>query len=131
METNLNQSRMLGTNLLQLSWQKCVGDVWGPFLTVDLSHTHFDNLEGVYIIWQANGPVVRVGQGIIRDRLAAHRNDKAITTYHSLHVTWAPISSSYRNGVERYLANVLRPLVGDAFPNVIPTPASLPWPWQL
>jgi len=116
---------------MQLAWQKCQGDVWGTFMDVDLSHIHFNNMEGVYIIWQANGPVVRVGQGIIRDRLTAHRNDRAITAYPSLHVTWAPVSVLHRNGVERYLANTLNPKVGDAFPNVIPMQVLLPWPWQI
>ncbi|MCC7004487.1 hypothetical protein IT397_01030 [Candidatus Nomurabacteria bacterium] len=88
-------------------------------------------MEGVYIIWQGNGPVIRVGQGIIRDRLSAHRRDTAITAYQNLYVTWAPVSAIYRNGVERYLANILKPRVGDAFPNVNPIPAFLPWPWQM
>ena len=39
---------------------KCQGDVWGTLMDVDLGHAHFNNMEGVYIIWQANGPVVRV-----------------------------------------------------------------------
>jgi hypothetical protein len=88
-------------------------------------------MEGVYIIWQGNGPVVRVGQGIIRDRFTTHRNDKAITVYSPLYVTWAPVEALYRDGVERYLANILRPIVGYVFPNVIPTPVSLPWLWQM
>lgn len=116
---------------MQLAWQKCQGDVWGTLMDVDLGHAHFNNMEGVYIIWQANGPVVRVGQGIIRDRLTTHRNDRAITAYQALHVTWAPVSTLHRNSVERYLANILNPKVGDAFPNVIPTQVLLPWPWQI
>lgn len=116
---------------MQSTWQKCLGDVWGPFTTVDLSHTHFNNMEGVYVIWQANGPVVRVGQGIIRDRLSAHRRDSAITVYENLYVTWAPVSTLHRDGVERYLANTLKPKVGDAFPNANPIPVALPWPWQM
>jgi hypothetical protein len=112
-----------------INWQKCQGDVWGSLAHVDLSHSHFDNMEGVYIIWQANGPVVRVGQGIIRDRLNAHRNDKTITAYPSLQVTWAPVIALYRDGVEHYLADALKPVVGDKFPNVVPISIPLPWPW--
>lgn len=97
---------------------------------VDLSHPHFDNMEGVYVIWQEGGPVVRVGQGIIRNRLTAHRNDKTITAHLPLRVTWASVGTYYRDGVERYLANILKPVVGDAFPDVTPVPVSLPWPWQ-
>ncbi len=115
---------------MQPLWQKCLGNIWGSLVNVDLSHPHFNNLEGVYIIWQGNGPVIRIGQGIIRDRLAAHRRDPAITRYSNLYVTWAPVSDFYRDGIERYLANILRPVVGDAFPNVSPIPVSLPWAWQ-
>lgn len=128
------RSRSYRTNSeisMQLEWQKCQGNVWGSLLNVDLSHSHFNNLEGVYIIWQGNGPVVRVGQGIIKDRLTAHRNDPTITTYSSLYVTWAPVGTLYRDNVERYLANILKPVVGDTFPNVTPTQVSLPWPWQM
>jgi hypothetical protein len=116
---------------MQPAWQKCQGNVWGPFSTVDLSHPHFNNMEGVYIIWQGNGPVVRVGQGVIRDRLAAHRRDTAIMAYPNLYVTWAPVSAIYRDGVERHLANTLKPRVGDAFPNANPIQVLLPWPWQM
>jgi len=116
---------------MQIAWQKCQGNVWGSLMDVDLSHSHFNNMEGVYIIWQGNGPVVRVGQGIIRDRLSAHRRDRAITAHNSLYVTWAPVSSLYRDGVERYLADILKPVVGDAFPNVSPAQVPLPWHWQI
>ncbi len=126
MESNVNV-----VSTLQLSWQKCVGDVWGSFLTVDLAHAHFNDMEGVYIIWQGKGPVIRVGQGFIRDRIAAHRTDRAITAYDNLYVTWARVSANYRDGVERYLANVLQPKVGDVFPDATPIVVNLPWPWQL
>jgi hypothetical protein len=115
---------------MQLAWQQCQGNVWGPFLTVDLAHAHFNSMEGVYVIWEGNGRVIRVGQGKVKDRLAAHRRDQAITAYNNLYTTWAPVISQYRDGVERYLANVLKPLVGDAFPNAQPIAVNLPWPWQ-
>ncbi len=60
---------------LTLTWNHCKGDVWcGPF-GVNLTHSHFDGLEGVYIIWHGgqNPTTVRVGQGIIRDRLDQHK----------------------------------------------------------
>ncbi len=116
---------------LQLNWQKCQGDVWGQLLHVDLAHSHFNGMDGVYIIWQAAGPVVRVGQGICKDRLSQHRNDPAITKYQNLHVSWAPVPAQFRDGVERYLANILNPVVGDAFPNAQPIPVNLPWPWTV
>lgn len=103
---------------------------WFALSTLDLAHAHFNNLEGVYIIWKANGPVVRVGQGIFRNRLGEHRNTREITAHAPLHVTWAPVAAAYRDGVERYLGNTLRPLVGSAFPNVAPITVALPWPWS-
>lgn len=121
---------LLSNQFMQLAWQKCQGEVWGTLMGVDLSHAHFNNMEGLYIIWQGNGPVVRVGQGIIRDRLSAHRRDTAITAHPNLYVTWAPVHALHRDGAERYLANILNPRVGDAFPNVTPTPVLLPWPWN-
>jgi len=116
---------------MNLIWQQCSGNEWGTLLGVDLNHVHFNNMEGVYIIWQGNGPVIRVGQGNIKDRLYHHRNDPKITQHQSLYVTWAPVQSLYRDGVERYLANTLRPIVGDVFPNAIPKPVSLPWHWKM
>lgn len=112
--------------MLQLLWQKCQGDVWGSFLDVNLDHTHFDKMEGVYVIWQGQGPVVRVGQGFVRDRIADHRTNRAITEYDNLYVTWASVPAQYRDGVERYLANVLQPVVGDAFPDALPVQVNLP-----
>lgn len=123
----LGQSTTRVINMLQLSWQKCVGDKWGSFLNVDLAHIHFNNMEGVYVIWQGGGPVIRVGQGFVRDRLADHRTNQVITSHGNLYVTWASVPTSYRDGVERYLANVLRPIVGSAFPNTEPIPVTLPW----
>jgi len=97
------------------------------FQNVDLSHSHFNDMEGVYIIWQGSGPIVRVGQGIVKNRIASHRNDREVTTYSNLYITWAKVPTTYRDGVERYLANRLNPRVGDAFPDVDPIAVNLPW----
>jgi hypothetical protein len=115
--------------MFQLLWQKCQGDIWGPFLNIDLSNVHFNFMEGVYIIWQGNGPIIRIGQGVIKERIADHRTDQAITAYNNLYVTWAPVLVQYRDGIERYLANVLHPKIGDAFPDIDPIKVNLPWPW--
>jgi len=113
--------------VLNLNWQRCVGNVWGPFLTVDLTHAHFDSMEGIYIIWQGNGSIIRVGQGFIRDRIARHRTNRTITAYNNLYVTWTPVFAKYRDGIEHYLAEVLKPKVGDAFPDATPIAVNLPW----
>ena len=115
-----------------LSWNKCEGSAWCPFLTVNLRHPHFQNLEGVYIIWHGgqNPATVYVGQGNIADRLAQHRLDPRILQYSSLglFVTWASVPAGpLRDGIERYLADKLEPKVGVGYPNVVPIAVALPW----
>jgi len=68
---------------LFLEWIKCEENHWCNLLTVVLESVHFDGLEGVYIIWHGgqNPATVRVGQGNIRDRLSAHKEDSEILEY--------------------------------------------------
>ncbi len=112
---------------LNLSWTKCLGDVWCDFQSLNLNHPLFNNLEGVYIIW-SNSTAVRVGSGVIKNRIAEHRRDTKITAYPNLKVIWAQVSSSQMRGVEKYLADVLDPKVGERFPDVIAIPVN--WPWK-
>jgi hypothetical protein len=114
-----------------LNWIKCQGEAWCRLDTVNLSHEHFNNMEGVYVIWHA-GPTPRslyVGQGVIRDRLSAHRTDSRIQHYAQLGLfaTWASLLSGQRNGAEAYLAQRLGPLVGELHPNVPLIEVNLPW----
>lgn len=117
--------------MINLRWNKCKGDIWCNLNTVNLNHSHFDNMNGVYIIWHGgnNASTVKVGQGHIKDRIAQHRDDPAIQSYSNirLYITWASVEPQHRDGVERYLANRLRPLVGDRHPNVQPITVNLPW----
>ena len=101
---------------------------------VDLSNPHFDDLEGVYVIYRAAGisPVaVYVGQGIIKNRLDAHRNNLDILQYRTqtspLYVAWAEVPRVHRTGVEMFLHNELNPLVGEP-PQGNPTPVSVNLP---
>ena len=117
---------------MNLSWIKCGnGGSWCPLETLNLSSV--GDVAGVYIIWHDGNParVVRLGQGVIRDRLSAHRNDPAMMAYRAhgtLRVTWASVpSASDRDGVERYLSNTWPPLIGDAFPDVRPIVVNSPW----
>ena len=116
---------------ISVYWNKCQSNVWCQLNSVNLAHQHFDNMEGVYIIWHGgnNPKTVRVGQGVIRDRLQAHRLDNEVQQYsaYTLFVTWAQVSANQRDGVERYLAEALNPLVGERFPDVTPIQVNLPW----
>lgn len=116
---------------MNVYWNKCEGGSWCSLSKVDLTHAHFDGMEGVYVIWHG-GPtpkVVRVGQGVIRDRLTAHRQDEEIQAYAglNLYTTWASVDTRNRDGVEVFLATTLKPLVGDRFPDAAPVQVNLPW----
>lgn len=115
--------------MIDLHWYKSKADTWLELAKVNLEgETDF----GVYIIWHAGNPsrVVRVGQGDVAARLIAHRNDSAITNYAkvgTLLVTWAVVPPRLVDGVERYLAEYWKPLVGDRFPNVTPIAVNSPF----
>lgn len=116
---------------LTVDWIKCQSNSWCGFLSVDLNHEHFDSMEGVYIIWHGGQypATVYVGQGIIRDRLRQHREEREILACQSygLYATWAAVSLVRRDGVERYLADTLRPKVGHRYPDAEPIAVKLPW----
>lgn len=111
---------------IELIWIKCTGNVWCDFHKLNLSHEHFDNLSGVYVIWSGK-ITVRVGSGVIRDRIADHRNDQHILAFPNLMVAWAQVNRNQMLGVEKYLSDILQPKVGERFPNVAPIIVNLPW----
>lgn len=117
--------------LMRLDWMKCQSGNWCGFFDVDLNHQHFDGMEGVYIIWHGgqNPATVYTGQGFIRDRIRDHRSESSILRFESygLSVTWAEVAPSFRDGVERFLANQLSPKVGDRHPLIPPISVNLPW----
>jgi len=116
---------------MQVSWKKCGDDGhWCSLENLDLDS--ITDTGGVYVIWHEGNParVVRIGQGIFKDRFKAHRTDDEITGYRvhgKLRVTWASVPSNQRDGVERYLADAWPPLIGDAFPDVEPIAVNSPW----
>lgn len=116
--------------MLHLNWSTCGQDShWCSFETVNMETC---TASGVYIIWHTGNPsrVVYVGQGKVADRIAAHRNNREITTYKSkgdLRVTWASVPAAQRDGVERYLADKWSPLVGDAHPDCQAIAVNSPW----
>lgn len=116
---------------MQLNWTKCQSDVWCKLNSVNLNHEHFNNREGVYIIWHGGTEpaVVYVGQGNIKDRLAKHRSDPEIQSYTSLglYVTWAIVMEQHRDGVEAYLANNWSPKVGSTHPPAQHIVVNSPW----
>jgi len=131
--SNVNHRRdrerreLADTKKLTLSWGKCGDDKhWCDFAKLDLTADLFANLKGVYIIWSRK-QVVRLGSGIIKDRITVHRKDQKITAYKKLKTTWAKVNASQMEGVEKYLADKLNPAIGEAFPDRTPIPVNLPW----
>jgi hypothetical protein len=113
---------------MTLNWNKCVGGIWCPFETVNLDGV--GEVSGVYLIWHggANPRWVRVGQGNIKERLSVHRNDPQILAYrpHGLFVTWAAVPAAQLDGVEAYLFDQCKPLVGERCPDCNVIPVNLP-----
>ncbi|MFM5977563.1 MAG: hypothetical protein ACKO99_14630 [Dolichospermum sp.] len=98
---------------------------------VNLTELSKYRLSGVYIIWYEGieERVVRIGQGIILDRLSVHRNTHEIMSYKQfgeLFVTWTIVEPKLQNGIENYLGYTLKPLVAERFPDVVPIPVNLP-----
>ena len=116
---------------MQLNWTRCQGDVWCKLNSVNLDHEHFNNREGVYLIWHGgpNPAVVYVGQGNIKERITVHRQDQSIQQYEhlGLYVTWATVRKEHRDGVESYLADKWEPRVGTRHPNARPIGVNFPW----
>ena len=117
---------------IHLIWTRCQSEVWCKLNAVNLAHEHFSGIEGVYVIWHGGTEpkVVYVGQGEIKERLHAHRQDSAVQRYAylGLYVTWAAVPEPDRNGVEAYLADKWNPLVGEIHPDVDPIIVNSPWP---
>jgi len=113
---------------MELTWNKCVGNVWCPLETINLDG--LGDVAGVYLIWHGgtNPRWVRVGQGKIRERLAEHRANPQILAFrqHKLYVTWAVVPEVQRDGVEAFLAAYCAPLVGERFPDRQPITVNLP-----
>lgn len=126
------------SSALQLSWAQrktahpITGSRWYSLRWLKTSS--LGEIRGVYIIWKAkagsDGRAVYVGQGDIANRLSAHQSRSDIKAHqsggHRLFVTWAKVSESQMDGVERYLANTLKPLIGEKHPDVESIRVTLP-----
>lgn len=104
---------------LNLQWIKSTKGDWCGLLNLNLNHEHFDdNLSGVYIIWSGRF-VIRMGSGVIKDRLTEHRQNEEIIKYPNLKVTWAQVHQNQMAGVEKYLSEIYTPVIGERFPDSV------------
>ena len=113
--------------MIKLQWAVNEG---GWYTLERFNFTSITN-KGVYVIWHDGNPgqYVRVGQGNIGERLTKHKEDAVILAYKKrgiLRVTWATVPVFQLDGIELFLAQSLKPLVGDRFPDAQPVQVNLP-----
>ena len=115
---------------LPIYWNRCDGDVWGELYAINLNDPHFDNLEGVYMVWLGgNKPAaICAGSGLIREKLAERRTAPELIALRekSLLVTWAKVDALASKGVERWLLENLRPKIPNKAPDSPPVEVNLP-----
>ena len=103
---------------------------WCSLFDLPLQHNHFDDLEGVYVVWHHGiDPVLSVGHGRIRDELMRIVKDAAVRSKHEeqgLFVTWAAIPAEQRDGVEGYLTKMLNPSIQGERTSVTAIQVNLP-----
>lgn len=99
---------------INIEWIKCILKSRCRLNLINLDNEHFDNLIGVYLIWQGSDKhnVIEIGKGFIRERLAVLQRDKDMRKYApDLFVTWAAVPTASLDGVEAFLYNELNPKV--------------------
>lgn len=116
------------------TWARYSDGNWCSFDFVSLQS--IGDVGGVYVVGclgDASILTVYVGQADdIAKRLGQHRDNPDITTFRSvggLLATWAVVPEHARDGIERYVADQLKPLVGSHHPNATPIPVNLPQGW--
>ena len=117
-----------------LEWNKCKAGTWCTLSELDLGHEHFDDMEGVYVIWYGEeSPVtLRVGYGYIRNCLANERNEKDVLAYQQdeIYVTWGKVGPEFRDGVVKYVADARQPEIESSSRDVKPIEVNIPSPWH-
>ena len=131
--------------MITVQWQRCLkNSLWCQFNEKLLSNGRFEtrlgdhsvNISGIYIIWTGigNRTVLKVGSGIIKDKLEAHLRDPEIQAYKPtrLYVTWASTLSvigaeEIQKGVEKFLDIVFKPKLTEHLPDVDLVMVNLPW----
>ena len=120
---------------LSIVWTKEWDGTWYSLNHMDPNRVHG---SGIYIIWQGNdGQAIYVGQGLVADRIRGHQGSFATALFSPLRVSWATTftmevgdtrAGYVWDGIERYLADVTKPLHGAAWPDVPPIPVNIPDP---
>ena len=109
-----------------VTWEKCSVGKWYSFKDLNLDQKPFNNLKGVYIIWN-NETVVKIGSGILKEQINTHKNDSEILIYPNLKVTWAKLHAKRMGGVEKYLTEILYPDIRKGQQVKKSISVNLPW----
>ena len=123
--------------MITVHWQKCIkNSLWCPFNEKLLNDGRLESrlgdysvgISGVYIIWTGsanNRTVLKVGSGIIKDKLAADLKNPDIQAHKPtrLYVTWASTLSAIgpekiQQGIEKFLEIVFKPKLTGYLPDV-------------
>ena len=131
--------------MITVHWQRCIkNSLWCQFNEKLLNDGRFEtrlgdhnvSISGVYIVWAGieNRTVLKVGSGIIKDKLETHLRDPEVQAYKPtrLYVTWASILSvigpkEIQKGVEKFLDIVFKPKLAEHLLDVDPVMVNLPW----
>ena len=88
---------------------------------------HSVGIRGVYVLWTGidNRTVLKVGSGIIKDKLAADLRDPEVQAHKPtrLYVTWASTLSvigaeEIQKGIEKFLGIVFKPKLAEYLPDI-------------
>ena len=131
--------------MITLHWQRCIkNSLWCQFSERLLNNSRLETrfgdysigISGVYIIWTEakHRTILKVGSGIIKDKLAIHLRDPEVQAYnHStpLYVTWASTLSvnqpeAAQKGIEKFLGIAFKPKLAERLPDVDPILVNLP-----
>ena len=130
--------------MVTLRWQRCIkNSLWCQFNERLLNDgrlearlgDHCAGISGVYIIWAGieDRIVLKIGSGIIKDKLAADLRDPEVQAYKParLYVTWASTLSvigpeEIQKGIEKFLGVVFKPKLSENLPDVDIVMANLP-----
>jgi hypothetical protein len=101
---------------------------------IPLQDKHFDNLEGVFIVWleedEGLRTVMLIGKGKVRDGLKQFRGDPKLQIHElkgTLFATWADVPETKRAGVESFLMRKFNPKLGQSFSAAKPIDVNVPW----
>ncbi len=97
---------------------------WTKGFELDSAKLDGVKTDGVYVIYQTGNPprTIYVGRGDVAKRLSELKADKRLESARragKLSVTFAAIQASEQEGVEKHLATLLAPTIGERRPDAV------------